>query len=95
MPRGEGRRRWRHAIACPTLFIILAGFAYGDVSVTASVDQSRIAFGESVTFTIAVLVANECLRYRKCNVLLGKRLHAVKKLLGQGREKPRSGSASL
>ena len=28
--------------------------AMADVSVTASVDQNRISFGESVTFTIAV-----------------------------------------
>ncbi len=54
VPSGWARQRWWHAIACPTIFPLLVATAVADVSVSASVDRARLAFGESVTFTITV-----------------------------------------
>jgi len=51
------RRTTRNGFALLRMTVLLFGFstrAFADVSVTASVDRNRIAFGESVTLTVSV-----------------------------------------
>jgi hypothetical protein len=55
VPSSSTRRcRWGHAIAFVTVFAALVVTASADVSVSASVDQARVSFGESITYTINV-----------------------------------------
>ena len=44
----------RRAIVLALLLLRAATWSFGDVSVTAAVDQARVNFGESVTLTISV-----------------------------------------